>query len=153
GSLAECEQRDVGKGVFYFAIVKRAGKRTADVLPELLRAALLDIPWPKSMRFPAASFRWVRPIESAICLFGGEVLPLSLDGIPVGGITRGHRFLSSGAIAVKDFVDYRTKLRAAHVIIDPAERRAIIAEALAKAATSIQLALKDDPALLDEVTG
>jgi glycyl-tRNA synthetase beta chain len=152
-SLAECEQRDTGKGVFYFAVVKRPGKPTAEVLPELLRAALLDLPWPKSMRFPAASFRWVRPIERVLCLLGSAVLPLALDGIPAGDTTNGHRFLSPDAFAVRDFADYQAKLRAAHVILDPAERRAAIAAALAKAASSAGLALKDDPALLDEVTG
>jgi len=152
-SLAECEQRDTGKGVFYFAVVKRAGKRSAEVLPELLRAALLDLPWPKSMRFPAASFRWVRPIASVLCLFGGKRLAFDFDGIPAGDSTRGHRFLSPGEFSVKDFADYGAKLRSAHVILDAGERRAVIAEALAKAASSLHLTLKDDPALLDEVTG
>ncbi|HVM79121.1 MAG TPA: glycine--tRNA ligase subunit beta, partial [Stellaceae bacterium] len=151
-SLAECERRDTGKGVFYFAIVKRAGKRTAEVLPELLRAALLDLPWPKSMRFPAAGFRWVRPITSVLCLFDGKSLGFHFDGIPGGDRTRGHRLLSPGEITVNNFGDYQAKLRAAHVILDPAERRAVIAEALAKAAASLQLTLKDDQALLDEVT-
>ena len=152
-SLAECEQRDTGKGVFYFAVVKRAGKPTAEVLPELLRAALLDLPWPKSMRFPAASFRWVRPIERVLCLLGNAVLPIALDGIPAGDSTRGHRFLSPDSFAVRDFADYQAKLRTAHVILDPAERRAAIADALKKSAKSAGLTLKDDPALLDEVTG
>ncbi|HTS92211.1 MAG TPA: glycine--tRNA ligase subunit beta [Stellaceae bacterium] len=152
-ALAECEQRDTGKGVFYFAIVKRSGKRTAEVLPELLRAILLDIPWPKSMRFPAASFRWVRPIASVLCLFGGKSLAIALDDIPTGDRTRGHRFLSRGEFPVSDFGDYQAKLRAAHVILDPAERRAMIAEALGKTASSLQVTLRDDPALLDEVSG
>src|SRR5450432_660927 len=91
-SLAECEERDTGKGVFYFAIIRRAGRATAEVLPELLRAAIVELPWPKSMRFPAAPFRWVRPLTSAICLLGGRVLALDLGQVPVGDTTRGHRF-------------------------------------------------------------
>src|ERR1041384_6068317 len=38
-SLAECEERDTGKGVFYFAIIRKPGRTTAAVLPELLHAA------------------------------------------------------------------------------------------------------------------
>src|SRR6185437_14386342 len=68
-SLAECELRDTGKGVFYFAVIRREGRPTAAVLPELLRQAILDLPWPKSMRFPAANFRWVRPLVSVIALY------------------------------------------------------------------------------------
>ncbi len=153
-SVAECEQRDTGKGVFYFAIIHRAGRPTAEVLPELLRAAILELPWPKSMRFPAASFRWVRPLTSVICLFEGRVLPLALDAVPVGNETRGHRFLAgNGRFAVRDFRDYRDKLRSAHVMLDAAERHEAIWASLAQAAQGAGLRVKDDPGLLDEVTG
>src|SRR4051794_7362523 len=36
-SLADCEERDTGKGIFYFAVIRRAGRPTAEVLPALLR--------------------------------------------------------------------------------------------------------------------
>ena len=92
-SLAECETRDTGKGVFYFAVARRAGRPLAAVLPETVRAAIFELPWPKSMRFPLAQFRWVRPLTSIVSLLDGKVLPLGLNGIPVGDVTRGHRFL------------------------------------------------------------
>src|SRR6266851_9238239 len=53
-SLAECEARDTGKGVFHFAIIRRAGRPASALLPGLLREAIIELPWPKSMRFPAA---------------------------------------------------------------------------------------------------
>ncbi|MBV8650458.1 MAG: glycine--tRNA ligase subunit beta, partial [Alphaproteobacteria bacterium] len=152
-SLAECEERDTGKGVFYFAMIRRAGRPTVELLPELLRAAILELPWPKSMRFPAAPFRWVRPLSSVICLLDGRVLPLDLGSVPVGNVTRGHRFLSQGTLTVANFADYAEKLRAAYVVLDPAARRRKIADDLALTAQGLQLALKDDPGLLDEVTG
>jgi glycyl-tRNA synthetase beta chain len=152
-SLAQCETRDTGKGVFYFAVIRRAGRPTGEVLPELLRAAILDLPWPKSMRFPAASFRWVRPLTSVVALFDGKVLPLALDGVPVGDATRGHRFLAPKPFRVRDFADYRERLREAHVLLDAADREASIAAQLEKAAKGLRFRLKPDPALLEEVTG
>jgi glycyl-tRNA synthetase beta chain len=152
-SLAACEERDTGKGVFYFAVIRRAGRQTAAVLPELLRAAITELPWAKSMRFPAAPFRWVRPLTSAICLLDGRVLPLDLGAVPVGATTFGHRFLAPAPIAVTDFADYAEKLRAAYVVLDPAARRQKIAADLALTAKGEGLRLKDDPGLLDEVTG
>jgi glycyl-tRNA synthetase beta chain len=152
-SLAACEERDTGKGVFYFAVIRRAGHQTAAVLPELLRAAIVELPWAKSMRFPAAPFRWVRPLTSAICLLDGRVLPLDLGAVPVGATTFGHRFLAPAPIAVTDFADYAEKLRAAYVVLDPAVRRQKIAADLALTAKGEGLRLKDDPGLLDEVTG
>ena len=152
-SLRECEERDTGKGVFYFATIRRAGRPTAEVLPELLRAAILELPWPKSMRFPAAKFRWVRPLVSILSVFDGRMLPLELDGIPVGFATRGHRFLSAASFGVRNFADYRQELRNFHVILDAAERKSIIASALAAEAGKLGLTVKEDAALLDEVTG
>ena len=152
-TLAQCEERDTGRGVFYFAVIRRPGRATAEVLPELLSKAVHDLPWPKSMRFPAASLRWVRPLTSILALFDGRVLALDWDAVPVGDVTRGHRFLSDGPIRVRDFAEYRDKLRAAHVVLDAAERAQLIGDGLAHAAQSLQLAVKPDQGLLEEVTG
>ncbi|HXP74419.1 MAG TPA: glycine--tRNA ligase subunit beta [Stellaceae bacterium] len=152
-SLDQCEERDTGKGVFYFAVIKRAGAVTTEVLPSLVRAILHEFPWPKSMRFPAAPFRWVRPINSVLSLFDGKVLPLDLGTIPVGHTTIGHRLLAPQRIPIKNFEDYEAKLHRASVVLDPDARRKQIAEALQKAARAGQITLKDDPALLNEVTG
>jgi glycyl-tRNA synthetase beta chain len=152
-TLAECEERDTGRGQFYFAVIRRTGKPTASVLPDLLRGAILALAWPKSMRFPAAQFRWVRPLTSVVALFDGEVLRLALDFVPVGDETRGHRFLAGAAFRVEDFADYRAKLRAASVVLDAAERQSLIVAGLERAAAGLGVRVKPDPALLDEVTG
>src|SRR5436309_2136164 len=113
-SIEQCELRDTGRGEFYFAVIERPGRPAAEVLPELLYAAIAELPWPKSMRFPRSSLRWVRPLESVICLYDGQALRLPLEAIPlplpiaadprysvpVGRVTRGHRFLSDGDITV-----------------------------------------------------
>ena len=152
-SIEQCEVRDTGRGEFYFAVVDRPGRPAAEVLPELLHAAIVELPWPKSMRFPAAPLRWVRPLVSAICLYDGEVLRLPLDLVPVGRTTSGHRFLSEGDITVANTADYLEKLESAHVVLDPDRRRDMIAADLDRLAFSEGLDVKPDPGLLDEVTG
>jgi glycyl-tRNA synthetase beta chain len=152
-SVEQCEVRDTGRGEFYFAVVQHAGRPAAEVLPELLQAAIAELSWPKSMRFPAARLRWVRPLVSVLCLFDGEVLPISLDEVPVGNTTRGHRFLSQGEIAVDNAADYLDRVEAASVILDQDRRRDIIAADLDRLAQSEGLTVKPDPGLLDEVTG
>src|SRR5215207_6831511 len=47
-SIDHCEVRDTGRGEFYFAVVKRLGRPSAEVLPELLHAAIIELPWLKS---------------------------------------------------------------------------------------------------------
>ena len=152
-SIDECEIRDTDRGEFYFAIRHNKGRPAGDILPELLRAAIGELPWPKTMRFPAATLRWVRPVVSVVALFDGRVLSLALDRIPVGRVTRGHRFLSTGEIAVENAQDYRDKLEAAHVILDHTRRKGMIAVDLDRLAAAAGVTMKPDPALLDEVAG
>jgi len=152
-SIGECEIRDTGRGKFYFTVASRAGRPAHGVLPELIRAAMTEFPWPKAMRYPASDLRWVRPLTSVLCLFDGEVLPLPLDRVPVGRTTRGHRFLSPGEICVASAADYLERLGKAHVILDQDCRAETIRRGLEAAVAAEKLFLKPDPALLDEVTG
>ncbi|MCW9039276.1 MAG: glycine--tRNA ligase subunit beta, partial [Rhodospirillales bacterium] len=122
-TLDQCEKRDTGKGEFWFAVIEKKGAKTAEILPGLLEKAFADLPWPKSMRWGSNDLRWVRPLHSILCLFGGAVVPLTFGPITSGDATRGHRFMAPVSFAVKDFADYRDRLRKAFVIIDPAERR------------------------------
>lgn len=152
-SLDECEIRDTGRGEFYFAVLDKPGADTAAVLPEIVLGAIRAVSWPKSMRFPTAPLRWVRPLNSVLCLYDGAVAPLDLGAVPVGNATRGHRFLAPGEITVKDVGDYPIQLEKAFVILDPDRRKAVIREGLDKLAAEAGVRVKDDPFLLDEVTG
>src|SRR5271163_4446175 len=153
GSIGECEIRDTGRGEFYFAVIKRLGRPAPEVLPDLIKAAIAELPWPKSMRWPGAPLRWLRPMTSILCLYEGEVLPLALDGVSVGRATRGHRFLSPDKICVGGAPDYVEKLQRAYVIVDQDQRRKLIRADLDRRAAELGVAIKPDPGLLDEVTG
>ena len=153
GSVEQCEVRDTGRGEFYFAVIRRAGRPAAEVLPELLGAAIGELSWPKSMRWPGAALRWVRPLAAILCLYEGAVVPLAIDGVPVGRTTHGHRFLSQGEICAESAADYREKLENARVVLDQDRRRELIAAALDRRAAELGVLVKPDPGLLDEVTG
>jgi glycyl-tRNA synthetase beta chain len=158
-SLDQAEKRDTGKGEFWFAVITKKGGPTAEALPQVIDAALKALPWPKSMKWGSGTMQWVRPLQGIVALFDGKVLKgeVSPGGamapVVFGDTTRGHRFLSQGGFAVTGFADYAAKLRAAHVILDPAERRKIILDGARKLCGEAQVALRDDEGLLDEVTG
>src|SRR3546814_16662300 len=73
--------------------------------------------------------------------------------VPFGAQSRGHRFLAPAAFDIIGFDDYRVKLHGAKVMLDPAERRALIARQAAALASEAGVKVKDDSGLLDEVTG
>jgi glycyl-tRNA synthetase beta chain len=152
-TIEQCERRKADKGEFWFAVIERKGRPTAEVLPELIEAAAVSLAWPKSMRWGENTVRWVRPLSNVLGLFGGKPLPGTLLGLRFNAKTRGHRFLSPGEIEVSSFVDYRQKLKAAHVVLDAAERQRLIVEGTQARAKEAGLTVRDDPGLLAEVTG
>ncbi len=90
------------------------------------------------MRWPGASLRWVRPLTSIICLFDGEIVPLAIDGVPVGRTTRGHRFMSPGEFCADSAAEYRDKLQHAYVMLDQDRRRELIRADLDRRAAELQ---------------
>jgi glycyl-tRNA synthetase beta chain len=158
-SLEQAEKRDTGKGEFWFAVLKKKGGPTADVLPGVIEAAMKALPWPKSMKWSSGTMQWVRPLQGIVALFDGKVLAGQIEPggqmapVKFGDTTRGHRFLSKGEIKVAGFADYEAKLRAAHVVLDPAARKQTILDGAQALAAGAQVALKNDEGLLEEVAG
>lgn len=152
-----------GKGEFYVAVIERNGAATIDVLAEILPGIIRSFPWPKSMRWGAASasteaMRWVRPLHSILCTFGPEteepeIVRFEVGGITSGNTTYGHRFMAPGPITVRRFDDYAPALEKAKVVLDPARRRDIILHDAKTLAHAQGLELIEDDALLHEVAG
>jgi glycyl-tRNA synthetase beta chain len=151
------EQLEEREGIFY-ARIDRSGRATAELLAEALPAVLRAFPWPKSMRWGAASAstespRWVRPLHGIVALLGEEIVPFEHAGIASGAATLGHRFHHPGTITIGGAGDYAEKLRACHVIVDQDERARLIREGAAAAAAAADLTLVDDEGLVAENAG
>ena len=141
-----------------FAVTEVPGRETAQVLASAIPAIVRAFPWPKSMRWGAASLspespRWVRPLQGIVALFGSDVVPCDVAGVTSGAVTLGHRFHHPGAITIGSAADYVEKLRACHVIVDQDERAAIIAVGAKMAAQGAGLTLVEDEGLLAENAG
>jgi glycyl-tRNA synthetase beta chain len=144
---------DPKKGDFYVARTSKPGRPTPDIIAEIVPAVAEKFPWPKSMRWGAGEFSWVRPLQSVLCLFDGKVVPFEIAGIASGAVTTGHRFHGRGAIEVSSFEDYGRKLLDAKVLLPASERGEMIAEQAQSLAEASDLALVKDAALLDENAG
>jgi len=150
----QLEERD---GVF-FAVVEKPGRAVREVLGEAIPAIIRAFPWPKSMRWGAASLttdsiRWVRPLSGIVAILGEDLVPCEVGGVPSGYATLGHHFHHPGAITVGGADDYAGKLRACHVIVDHAEREALIRDGARAAAAEAGLTLVEDEGLVVENAG
>lgn len=154
---------DPKKGDFYVAHIVKPGRPAEEIIAEVMPGIIRTFPWGNPMRWGAASakpgsLRWVRPLQTIVCLFGPEheethVIPFEVDGIVASNVTYGHRFHAPEAITVRRFADYIEKLEKAKVILDAERRKQIIAADAANIAFASGLELVEDEALLEEVSG
>ncbi|MDA9566561.1 glycine--tRNA ligase subunit beta [Planktomarina temperata] len=156
-SMDDLEVRDDKKGQVYFAKITKPGRPAAEIVAEVLEATIRNFPWPKSMRWGSGSLRWVRPLQSILCVLSNEaevsVVPLDVDGIKAGNQTRGHRFMAPDAFAVSGFEDYEAKLKRAKVILRADERQAAIWQEAQTQAFALGQSVVEDTGLLAEVAG
>jgi glycyl-tRNA synthetase beta chain len=151
------ETRADKKGDILVAVIDRPGRPAAEIVAETVEAVIRDFPWAKSMRWGSGTLRWVRPLQSILCILvresGAEVVPFEIEGIVAGDVTRGHRFHAPAPFAVTSFEDYAAKLERAHVTLDPAHRADRIEHDARQLAFATGLELVDDPGLLAENAG
>jgi glycyl-tRNA synthetase beta chain len=166
---------DPKKGDFYVAIISKPGRPAEQIIAETMPGIIRNFPWPKSMRWGAASMpkgarfsgvegkgseslRWVRPLQSILCVFGPEheetqVIPFEIDGLIAGNITYGHRFHAPEPITVRRFEDYMASLEKAKVMLDADRRKDVILHDARDLAFANGLDLVEDEGLLEEVSG
>lgn len=145
--------RDEKKGDYYVARIEKAGRPAGEIVSDVVTGALAKFPWPKSMRWGSASFQWIRPLKSIVCLIDGKVVPVEVAGIKAGDLTRGHRFHGNEPFAVSSFEDYASKLATHAVMLNAAERAEEIREQAEGLAHKAKLKLVPDEALLAENAG
>jgi glycyl-tRNA synthetase beta chain len=162
-SISEAKVQPDKKGDFYVAVMEKPGRAAIDVIGEILPEIIKGFPWPKSMRWGAASatpgaLTWVRPLHSIVATFGPEteepdIVSFEVDGIAAGNTTRGHRFLAPQEFTVRRFDDYLQKLGNAKVVLDAERRRDIIRTEAKQLAFAQGLEVVEDEGLLAEVAG
>lgn len=152
------EDQLVERGGVLFAVTEKPGQATSDVLAEAIPAICRALPWPKSMRWGAASLsteslRWVRPLSGIVAIFGSELVECEVGGVRSGYATLGHRFHHPDAVTIGGANDYVDKLRACHVLVDHAEREAVVRDGARAVAAAAGLTLVEDEGLVVENAG
>lgn len=120
--VAALERLETDKGSWFVHRARSPGKRTAEVLPEVLGEVVKALPVAKPMRWGEGEHAFLRPVHGLLVLLGRDVVPVSMFGVSSGATTRGHRFVAADPIVIEHPDTYVQQLRAAKVIVDPVER-------------------------------
>jgi glycyl-tRNA synthetase beta chain len=144
------ERATDAKGERFVARSVTPGRRTAELVPAIVREAAAALPIPKPMRWGDHDFAFVRPVHWLVLLLGNEVIAGELFGLNSGRQSRGHRFMHPAPVHLADADGYVDALRAAQVLADPVERRERIRAEVARVAPAGTVPRLDD-ALLDEL--
>jgi glycyl-tRNA synthetase beta chain len=154
-STADLEIRDTDKGEFVFVQQKIPGRETAELLQEMVPGWILGLEGDRFMRWGDGEAKFPRPIRWLVTLLDQQLLPVTLEnGSEVcqsDRTTFGHRVLHPDPVVLSAAKDYVNTLEKAFVMVDPAARREVILQQVAKVAKSVkgEAVVKDD--LLAEV--
>jgi glycyl-tRNA synthetase beta chain len=131
---SELQRIETDKGEYLGLDRTVQGRPTAEVLAEIVPQLVREIPWPKLMRWGHDTGPWVRPVHGVVSVLDGEVVPFELFGIEAGAETVGHPVLSPESFAVDGADSYRRRLLERGIVVDPAERARLLADAMAERA-------------------
>lgn len=145
------QQVETEKGLYVAVEQEKKGRRTIEVLAELVPKLLVEMHWPKMMRWGTGVGPWVRPVHGLVALFAGETVSCEIFGVSSGNATSGHPLHSPELFAVSDYESYRDALRERGVEIHFDDRRRILLESAQQRASEVGGRLVDDPALLDKL--
>ncbi len=154
--VGELKVVSTAKGEYLMLMREQKGKATATLLPEFLHDLLLDLSFPKSMRWGNNHHSFARPIQWLVAIFGEEVIRFNHEGIESSNSSGGHRFLANERFQIKSAATYEQQLADRFVLVDPIKRRSRVLSEIRDAVIQSgewqdgQVAI--DEALVDTVT-
>lgn len=132
--------------------ITKQGRPTVDLLAEALPGLIAGLHVPKAMRWGNSEFEFVRPIRNILCLFGEQVVPITVDGVTATNTTWGHRLYHRqhpAPVTIATPEAYESVLEAAGVVVSVETRRTRIAQQLDTLAAEVGGRVVADAELLD----
>lgn len=141
------------QGADYLFVKKNVqGQKTSALLKPILEDIIVNLSFPKNMRWGDCELRYARPLRWIIALFGSDVIRVKVGSVQAGQTTFGHRQLSSGSITITSPTDYCEALKDHYVLANSTERRDLIWEQISRLAHNQNAVVQADQRLLDEVS-
>ena len=141
-----------GGGEYVYGERREPGRPVGQVLSEVLPPVVMGLECPYPLRWGDQGWRWYRPIRWVVCLYGSEIIPLSIAGIGSGRTSLGHRTLHPGPVEIEAAGRYFEAMDECGVMVDPSARRERIVDGARKAAAELGGVPVIDEDLLSEVS-
>ncbi|MGL5124451.1 MAG: glycine--tRNA ligase subunit beta [Fusobacteriaceae bacterium] len=136
----------------YIAVRKFVeGRPTTEMISDMLKESVLEITFPRSMKWSDKKMRFARPIQWFLAILDDTVVDFEIEGIKSGRNSRGHRFFGENFTA-NTIDEYFIKLRENNVIVNIEERKNLIKKLIEEKCTTEGEYAHIEPELLEEVT-
>ncbi len=146
-------KEDTIKEARYIVIEKKTtGRKTLDLLPELLPKVIQKLSFPKPMYWQSKEIRFARPIRWLLALYHNRPVHFNYAGVEAGRQTYGHRFLAPGPFEIESIDHYFQCLEENQIVVDHRRRKEMIRRHLVEKAEERGGEALIDEALLEEVT-
>ncbi len=151
--VSALERVATDKGEWLSFTATEEGRSTAELIGDIVEAALGRLPIPRRMRWGDSDAEFVRPVHWLVMLHGKDVVETRVMGLPAGRESQGHRFHAPGPVAIPEPAAYLDTLDSAgFVIADFDRRRRLVESGVNAAATEVGGSIVDGESLYDEVT-
>ena len=148
--VSDLKVQEINGSEYVVAEKRETGQSTEIVLPNILDKILKKLSFQKSMYWADPTVRFARPVRWLLALYGDSVINVDFGKVKSGNCTRGHRFMGSDRIEIKDPSLYKAAMKENFVITDPEERKTMILGGIAEVERELGARVEVDPALLEE---
>ena len=126
-AVEELERISTDKGVYIGKKLFEEGKKTSDILPQILKDLIFSIAFSKQMTWADWQIRFARPIRWILAIYGDEILNIEIESLKSGNLTFGRRTICPQSFTVDNADGLLDILgQKGNVIVDSAKRREII---------------------------
>ncbi len=117
---------------YLFATYKEKGHSIYQIFSVELPKLILNLDFPKKMRWGNLDISYPRPLHWILCLYGEKEIPFELGNVVSGRATYGHAQLSDKKIILKKATEYLAVLKKNKVLADVEKRKQSILDQLEK---------------------
>ncbi|HSW86454.1 MAG TPA: glycine--tRNA ligase subunit beta, partial [Rhabdochlamydiaceae bacterium] len=130
GKIKNLEVRSLKDTEYLFSHIEQPGISTGAILAEHLPKLILNLDFPKKMRWGDLDIAYPRPLHWIVALFGNKIVPFIVGDIATGRNSFGHAQLKPTKCTILRPKEYLDVMRKHFVLADIEERRRSILKQL-----------------------